>query len=635
MKDHHSSKVSKNDPFAKSMVESQFFDIDAKEDRVVEGKNGTVVILPKGCFKDSQGNVVEGDITLEIAEADHLEDLLLSNLTTTSEGKLLESGGILYVNATRDGEKLTINPENPIYIEILNKEGKKDMMFYKGVRDGKGATDWKAPKPLAKYLIAVELNSLNFFPEGFEIEVEQGMPYRSYKVATDKLKDSLYYSLTSCIDTRNELIASQLTDSSIVPPCGIDPASIKVLRNKKFEGSLIATREFERRLREIFKTCDQSILGIYVNNMDKNLWELDSMAAVKLGYGHPQFEVFSDFYKEKLTKVKKADRRAEALKIFYSRKIIEVREQLQKLKIEAEQQIEKDNEKARQKESEYRALLVKRQEYRMEKFGFEMTDTGWVHVARKIKVEQLEKFELSVEVEDGSDFDRVHVYIVNPWIKSLFALISIDNVYFNYAYVEDGILLMKMGQDFNVVVVAYKDGKPYYINKFFNLKKMNKIQIKRPQVVSMSQLKIKIKGGYFNYSQENKIWIDLEYQAAFEREEQRQKRLLQESVFISRLKRKAFNCAGSRDGETIFLAQCITCHEVNHEKVGPALGCIGQRRTLRWFSDFTNSPAVFITIDKEAKELAKKYAPTIMPNHHLSDEEMKALYDYLNEYCQE
>jgi hypothetical protein len=644
-KDHTSNKVSKNDPFAKTMVESQFFDIDSKEDQVVEGKNGTLLIMPKGCFKDSKGNVVEDDITVELAEASNLEDMILSNLTTTSDGKLLESGGMLYVNATKNREKLTINPENPIYVEMPNPEGKTGMMVYKGIRDEKGNMNWVDPKPLVKYLIPVDLSLLNFYPEGFEIEVEQGMPYRSYKVATDELKDSLYYSLSQPIsavavsisegddtfirDSINELdIASQ-------KPCGIDPASIKVLRSKKFEGTLIATREFERRLQFIFKTCDNSILEIYVNNMDKNLYELDSMAAMKLGYRNPLAEVFSKFYKENLTKVKESDRKAESLRKFYSKRLKQVKEQLSKLKLEAAEQIRKDDEKALKSQRKYKELLVKRQEYRMEKFGFELKDTGWTNIDKIIAAAQLETFELNIQVKQGNEFDRVHTYIVNPLIKSLFAMTSSDRILFNGSYPEDHILLMYEKQNFKVVVVAYKNDQAYLSVQDFILHKENDLKIYKPQQISDKELKKELRSLNSFYKRENNILIDLEYQASFEQERRRQERLLKESEFIARLRTKAFNCCLTPDGEMIFLNQCTPCHLLDREKVGPALGCIGDRRTFKWFSSFTNDAPSFIHMDKAANELAKKYAPTVMPYFHLKEEEIKAVYDYVNENCQQ
>lgn len=39
-------KMSTNDPFKSTMVESQFFDIKGNQDNVIEGEKGTIVIMP-------------------------------------------------------------------------------------------------------------------------------------------------------------------------------------------------------------------------------------------------------------------------------------------------------------------------------------------------------------------------------------------------------------------------------------------------------------------------------------------------------------------------------------------------------------------------------------------------------------
>jgi hypothetical protein len=133
------SKISESDPFKETMVESQFFEINAKEDNVVEGKNGTVVVFPKGCFLDSDSNVVEDGVKIELAEALEMKDMILSNLNTTSDGKLLESDGMIYINAfDKDGNQLTISKDNPIHIEIPTKKKIAGMMAFKGIRDKMG-----------------------------------------------------------------------------------------------------------------------------------------------------------------------------------------------------------------------------------------------------------------------------------------------------------------------------------------------------------------------------------------------------------------------------------------------------------------------------------------------------------------
>src|ERR1700687_741010 len=96
-------KYQPNDPFKTTMPASNYFDIDSKQDNVVDGNNGTIVVCPKGCFKNSEGEIVEGNVKVELAEALSLDEMVFSNLTTTSNGEQLETDGMIYFNATFDG----------------------------------------------------------------------------------------------------------------------------------------------------------------------------------------------------------------------------------------------------------------------------------------------------------------------------------------------------------------------------------------------------------------------------------------------------------------------------------------------------------------------------------------------------
>ena len=83
----NTQKTSLNAPFKETIVPSQFFEIKGDKDNVLEGEQGTVMVFPKGCFLNTKGEIVEENISIELAEAFSLTDILLSNLTTTSNGK--------------------------------------------------------------------------------------------------------------------------------------------------------------------------------------------------------------------------------------------------------------------------------------------------------------------------------------------------------------------------------------------------------------------------------------------------------------------------------------------------------------------------------------------------------------------
>ncbi|MCR6640623.1 MAG: hypothetical protein NVV82_16880 [Sporocytophaga sp.] len=145
-----------------------------------------------------------------------------------------------------------MNPNNPIYFESPVSNEIEGFMVYKGVRNKDGKIRWQDPKPMEKWLVPVDLELLDFYPEEFESTVAQGMPFRNYKTTTKALIDSFYYSL----DNQSEALTDSFFNHSC-SDCGIKPASIKVLKSKQFNNTLISTREFVSLLKVIFKTCDQ------------------------------------------------------------------------------------------------------------------------------------------------------------------------------------------------------------------------------------------------------------------------------------------------------------------------------------------------------------------------------------------
>lgn len=565
-------KLYPNDPFKNTIVPSQTFDIDSKIDNVIEGKNGTIIVCPKGCFMDAKGKIVEDNVKIELSEALLLEDMLLSNLTTTSNGKQLETDGMIYFNATANGEQLSINKENPIHIEIPTAEKKAGMMAYKGVRDDKGNMNWIEPKELDKFLITVDIHSLDFLPQGFQTEVDKGMPYKNYKIATQGLTDSLYYQLS--VTDRNALIQGfvptnynesyynkekqivngkytsnsylvnqnddAVTDSFISNlNFGIDPAIIKVIKSDQFQNTFIATKEFESRLKIIFKTCNNEVLNTYINNLNKNLYEVDSLAAIALGENQYQQD-FINFSQQRLTKVKQADKYADLLKGYYKKQLSKVKSELEKGQEKLRKELNKKNNEAQKVADDYKKLLWKREKYRMETYGFNWSETGWINIDNGTLPKDWNEQPLEITVSNGKQFDRVYTYIVYTSIKSLYRLNTNDNIQFYVGNDEKKQMLMPKKEIGVAIAIGYKDEKPSLSVKEFETGSEPKFSLSLSPS-SLDKVKEAIRP-YEKNTKENMISIDLAFMAKFYKEEMRQKELKKENEFIMQLWDIAFPC---------------------------------------------------------------------------------------------
>jgi len=330
-----------SDRFKNTLIESQFININSAEDNAIESKKGNVLIIPKGSLIDKNGKIVEDSIQIEFAEASDFDEIILSNLMIQDSALLYESYLSFFFNATRKSEQLFINPGKPIYFET---SADKRTQLFKGIRDSVGNMNWNEALDPVSYLLPVPLDLLDFYPDGFELEVEKGLPFRNHEIISKKLLDSLYYSFANEIDKSSsysfssrmcminlftpifKLLAQEpallhQSDTSFsLSTCGINPASIKALKGEKFKNTLIATREFENRLRTIFATCDNQILELYVNNLNKNMWEIDEMAAKLLGDTNTQYSQFVEFASFKQTTVKLSDSKAKLLAEHYKKR---------------------------------------------------------------------------------------------------------------------------------------------------------------------------------------------------------------------------------------------------------------------------------------------------------------------------
>jgi cytochrome c551/c552 len=646
------SKLTKDDPFSKSTVESKFFNLSTDKDTIIEGKNGTIIQIPKGAFKDAKGNVITGNVEIELAEPETLDEFLLSGISSQFGDKLLNSKGTFFINAKQNGKQLFLDENNPIYIEKPIK-GKKegDLRIFNGEKREDGQIEWTESTKAEKFLIPIDLELLDFLPKYFANEVEKGMPFRSYQSASKKLIDSLYYSLDNIqrnfptqnpivdfnIDTTisdNQLL-DELTEESLsdtlATPCGINPSEIKTIKSKRFNNTLIATREFEKRLIEIFKSCENSLIKLYVENSDKNLWEIDEMAANQLGEAHPQFSSFKNFSSEKLTKIEKSES-AKKLSKYYQNQLLKVKEELNKLKVEAEKDLKQKRAIAENKRQEYHELLKKREKYRMDKFGFKLTTFGWKRGA--VYVEDLEKFVLEIKVNNGDSYDRVHTYIINNKIRSLFSMISNDNVIFNRGYNMDKHLLMWNDSKADAVVIAYKKENIFFGKQEFTAStKVPALLTFDLESISNANLKYKLRGDFWR-KYENDVKVDLAFQELFAKERKRQKRLANERLFISKLKEIAFTCCEKKiDGEALFKSYCTSCHSANYNQlIGPGLAGTTSKYDLDWIIAFTKNSRKLVYEDKDpiAIRVYEEYNKVIMPAQPVTDKEVIAIFEYID-----
>ena len=133
-------------------LDFQNFKINTAKDTIIRGEKGTVLFISKASFEGAPANAI---IDFRLKEAYSFSDIISENLSTQSGNKLLQTGGMIYVDAKYKGVDLTLKKE--MNVAFSSKESREEgMQLFSGERDAKnnGNIDWL---PLNK--------------EGFEEEV--------------------------------------------------------------------------------------------------------------------------------------------------------------------------------------------------------------------------------------------------------------------------------------------------------------------------------------------------------------------------------------------------------------------------------------------------------------------------------
>lgn len=345
----------------------QKFTINTAKDTVIETQGGVVIAIPANAFTDESGHEVLGKVEFEVKEALDPNVIINAGLSTMSNDRLLQTGGMFYLNARLDGKSLQMNKD--IYVEVPTDTIIPEMQLFTGERRDDGSINWVDPKSLADYLTTVDIHSLNFYPPNFEWALSEA----GYPNLTKAAKDSIFYSfycgeqkmkvmgptdddyVLRAIGTVPDSLSEQQAiakglveydtirfkngvpyfssrvhinttteayypteETAVSSSCGIQPSQIQAIWNDKFQNTILATKEFEERLQVLYSICQGGLLDLYVNNLDLPMWQIDSMSAM----------LCSGIYKDKFLEfaarhngaVKDGDKLAAKLSEYYQRK---------------------------------------------------------------------------------------------------------------------------------------------------------------------------------------------------------------------------------------------------------------------------------------------------------------------------
>jgi len=125
------------------------FKYNSAKDTVLIGQKGTMLSIPADAFSAADGNVkIQYPVTVELREAYSFGDMLANNVSTVSDGKLIQTGGMVYIGAKdANGTELKLAAGKEIQVGMpANGKLPEGMQLFTANRSGSdnnSATNWK------------------------------------------------------------------------------------------------------------------------------------------------------------------------------------------------------------------------------------------------------------------------------------------------------------------------------------------------------------------------------------------------------------------------------------------------------------------------------------------------------------
>jgi len=228
----------------------------------------------------------------------------------------------------------------------------------------------------------------------------------------------------------------------------IPPSKVLAIWDTKFDGTILATRDFEDRMKIIHETCDERVFDLYARNLNEPLYELDQKA-VKLGY--KEFQHFAD---ERVGKLNLSDEHQKNIQNFYEKAIADLRKKGKEAvqsALNKEREWDKEVKTGKEEEVLRRGMreaqnLQKEYEFNLENVckqlgqtvGFQMhSESGTIvnidkyvmdaTVARKStvitdpttgKTAKITYEPFSVEIKESDKYNQLYVYLFSDEINS-------------------------------------------------------------------------------------------------------------------------------------------------------------------------------------------------------------------------
>jgi hypothetical protein len=108
----------------------QVFRVRAGRDTILVGQQGTRLVVPARAFDVPASS---GPVELRLREFYSIPDIVLAGLGTRAGLDLLETGGMLHLDAAADGQTVHLRPNMQVLVQLPTKQQQPGMQLFEGV----------------------------------------------------------------------------------------------------------------------------------------------------------------------------------------------------------------------------------------------------------------------------------------------------------------------------------------------------------------------------------------------------------------------------------------------------------------------------------------------------------------------
>ena len=120
-------------PFPTINTELQKSVVNANVGQILTTKHNSSIQIPPRAFLDKNGKIVEGDVDVKFREYYNYLDIFLSGIPMNyldGDSAQLESAGMIELTATKNNERLYVNPASKINVMLASMKDSKDFNLY-------------------------------------------------------------------------------------------------------------------------------------------------------------------------------------------------------------------------------------------------------------------------------------------------------------------------------------------------------------------------------------------------------------------------------------------------------------------------------------------------------------------------